>query len=313
MRWQSLYLGVGLCGALAIAAVRQKAFDHHKRIRERDDVYFLPPPATVKVLTFGYEDTVADLLWAHVRVAQGLRLRQMRRFDSLLDFYDLINHLAPKWRSPYLYVDALITIQPGGEPSLREIKKVREVLERGVKHRPFDAELWLNLGQFLAFIAPPSYLDKLPELARKWELDGTRYLAKAAVLGAGDSRIGWQALGGANRLVRAGKLKASIRFLRRTYAATDDPSLRERIEQKLRRLLGKEASERQLNIFHRFNRVMKAELPWIGRAQALTLGPPPWPSYCSGSAHQHEAKCATNWNEWTKRSPVEPLPAKTAK
>src|SRR6185503_18069668 len=123
--------------------------------------------------------------------------------------------------------DALITFQSAETP-LEEVRKAREIMERGVAARPLDGELWLVLGQFVSYIAPGSYLTDEEEIKR-WRREGVVYLARAAELGGDDSKISWQALGGVGILHRAGERDAAIRFLKRTMAVTEDEELKEQL------------------------------------------------------------------------------------
>ena len=153
---------------ITVSSVRRHLWATNKRIQNRHDVYFLPPPAQVERLSLGYKYALADVLWAHVLVSQGLHTFERRRFENLLRLYDTINLLDPKWRTPYLLADALITFQATTTP-LNEVIKAREILERGVKNRPFDGEIWLNLGQFVSFVAPSSYIEIM---IRSWPPNG---------------------------------------------------------------------------------------------------------------------------------------------
>ncbi len=292
---------------MAVSSVRRHLFATHKRVKEKHDVYFLPAPKQLAILSMGYRAAVADVLWAHVMVSQGLHTFQRRRFDNLLLLYDAINELDPTWRSPYLYADALITFQSSVTP-YDEVVKAREILERGVKHRPYDAEIWLNLGQFLAFVAPGTYLDGRPEIAARWRMDGARYLARAAELSGGASHIGWQALGGASVLAKAGELDAAIRFCQRAYAVTDDEELREDLRRKIERYTAELDREKLAGRFEAyrkrddaFKQLVVAELPFIRRNAALVLGPPPHPHRCAGLPGDRSPECATTWLDWAYR------------
>lgn len=293
---------VAACLGLAIAlvgSVRGALFDQHREVKNRHDVYFLPPPAQVEAMSLGYEAAVADILWAHVLVSQGLHTFEQRRFENLLRLYDTINRLAPTWRSPYLLADALITFQADTTP-LEEVIKAREILERGTKHRPYDGEIWLNLGQFVSFVAPASYIeDHDPELAARWRREGVAYLARASELGAGRSSISWQALGGANILVEAGERDAAIRFLKRTYAVTDDEELKQDILKRLERLVAERELARYRGRDEAFRERYRGQLPFLSRDQILVLGPPPAPARCAGS--NDEPRCATTWRGWSQR------------
>jgi len=161
-----------------------------------------------------------------------------RRFDNLNRLYDVINELDPTWRTPYLMADALITFQIG-QPSYDDLLKARSILERGVQALPNDAEIWLNLGQFVAFVAPSTYLDDVhPEESQRWRADGARMLARAAELGAGElSFVTWQAIGGAGILEKPGARRGDS--LPRAGPGRDRrPKLRDYIGRRLASLKG---------------------------------------------------------------------------
>lgn len=292
-------LALVLAGGL-IASVRAPLAEQERRVKETSDVYVLPGPDEVVRLSMGYRAALADYLWASVLVTQGLRTQEKRRFENLTRFIDAINALDPQFRDPYRYADALITFQGNTTPH-HEVLKVREILERGVKNRPLDGELWLGLGQFLAFIAPASkYLENEGEI-QEWREAGARYLARAAELGGDNANISWQAIGGVGILNRAGERDAAIRFLRRTLAVTDDDELKERIRPQLEALMGEEQRALYQRREAAFVELWRDDLPFVSKTTVLLLGPPPNPAYCAGGAHAQEAACATTWRERAAR------------
>src|SRR5690242_5393116 len=91
-------VGIVLVAALAVTLVRGRLFSVNRRVRETSDVYPLPPPRQVVMLSLGYRSALADLLWAHVLVSQGLHTEQRRRFDNLTRLLEAINELEPTYR-----------------------------------------------------------------------------------------------------------------------------------------------------------------------------------------------------------------------
>jgi tetratricopeptide (TPR) repeat protein len=298
-KWLTAILLLASVGVIALCLPKLSA--GHRRLRETSDVYVLPPPADVVRLALGYRAALADYLWAHVLVSQGLHTFEKRRFEHLTLYLDTINALDPQFRDPYLMADALITFQANETP-LEEVRKAREIMERGVAARPLDAELWLVLGQFVAYIAPGSYLTDKQEIDR-WRREGAQILARAAELGSADANISWQALGGAGILHRAGERDAAIRFLQRTLAVTDDEELKDELRRRLRVLLG----EQQANEYQRREAAMKEQ--WFRgdvrfvrkRETVLLLGPDHDDAYCAGGAHADDLRCARTWREWSER------------
>src|SRR5690606_38306020 len=169
-----------------------------------------------------------------------------------------------------------------------------------------DAEIWLALGQYVAFVAAPSYLsDTHPEEAERWRREGVEYLRRAAELGQS-----WQAMGGATILARAGDTSAAIRFLRDAHASADAPELKREIEQRIDRLLSQEQAADDLLAaieieayrarVAAFDRILAERLPFVRADQGLVMGPPPAPARCAGIGH-HEPDCATTWRAWADR------------
>ncbi len=293
-------LALVVAAAVAITLVRAPLAATNRRVKETSDVYPLPPPRELVVLSLGYRAALADLIWAQVLVSQGLHTEQRRRFDNLVSLLDAINELEPTYRDPYLFAESLITFQAKDTPR-DEVLKARAIMERGVANRPLDAELWLALGEFVAYVAPGTYLDDPAEQAQ-WRLDGARMLARAAELGGDNANVSWQALGGASLLSRAGERDAAVRFLRRTLAVTDDRELKDKIEAQLGRLLGQERDD----VFVRLEAGIRAErhhdLPQVARTEYMLLGPPRDPAYCAGAAHASELACSPTWRAWEERS-----------
>ncbi|MDI1451219.1 hypothetical protein [Polyangium sp. 6x1] len=282
--------------ALCIGAVQGRVAKQHARVKETSDVHLLPPPKEVVTLSFGYRAALADVLWAHVLVSQGLHTFERRRFENIADLIDTINELDPEFRDPYLMSDALITIQIG-ESGREDVDRTRAILERGTRNRPLDAEVWRTAGQFIAFIAPGSYLTD-PDERAAWKADGARMLARAAELGGDAGSMGWAAVAGAGILTRQGARDAAIRLIQRTLAVTDDEELRERLQRDLAQLVGEASSEAYRRRQTEMIELTLRDVPFISKSTLFVLGPPFDPAYCAGGAHADDRRCALTWKAW---------------
>lgn len=286
---------IALIAALALYGLRWRLFDAHRKVKETADLYVLPPPSSVVKLSLGYRAALADYLWADTLVQQGLRVAERRRYDHLLLYIETINELDPSLRDPYLLVDALVTFQFGETPHW-ELVKTRQILERGAREHPLDGEIWLNLGQFVTFIGPGGYLTDPAEI-EAWRAEGARYLARAAELSGDQSNIAWQALAGATILNRKGERDASIRFLKRTLAVTEDDELRNDLLRRLEALLGEEQIDTQRQREEEFRRVWGDSFRFVSRTALLVLGPQPDVGRCAGEAGAKLRTCARTWNQ----------------
>ncbi len=302
MRGDGVIVGVFFAGLALVASTQLPVREISLKVKETSEAYLLPPPDHLVLMSLGHRQALADLLWANVLVTQGIRVEERRGFETVGQYLDAIIELDPQFREPYLLSDTLLTFQAVEVPK-SEVYKAREVLERAVKERPDDAMLWLQLGQFVAFIAAPSYL-KDPEEQQRWRVDGARYLARAAELGVADPNIQWQALGGAAILSHAGERQAAMAFIHRTLATTEDEELRARLQGKLAELQTAEEQAAYTARLSAFREVWRAAYSGRSVDFVLAAGFPQAPPLCAGglhSDHASEPACAPDWAEWARR------------
>ena len=296
-----------------IAGSRAPAADTSYRVKQTEDVYTLPPPEVVDVLSFGHRAALADYLWAGVLVEQGLHTQEKRRYDNLPYLIDTINALDPTFRDPYMLVEALTVFQTGGATH-EDVQRARAILERGARNMPNDPEVLGAAGSFIGLMAPSSYLTD-PAEKERWTVDGAAYLARAAELGDDKKMIGWQALGGYNLLRKTGRHREAVQFLQRALAGTDDEELRERIKSTLDKLaqtdqaLEKGEQRRAMAAFRRrqdrFDEIWRKTYALASRTATLVMGPPYDPAYCAGGRHREDARCALDWAGWSARIEAE--------
>ena len=173
--------GVAVLGATAVGSLRAPLVARFAKVHERSDVYSLPKPDQVVVASLGYRAALADYLFAHVLVWHGLHFAEKRRLDFAAEYLDTIVTLDPTFRDPYYFGDTLIATQPT-KPRREDYVRARKLLERGMDARPFDTELWLSSGQFIAYIAAPWLED--PKEQAEWRLAGANARASVRALGS---------------------------------------------------------------------------------------------------------------------------------
>jgi tetratricopeptide (TPR) repeat protein len=291
---------------ICIHGVRANVAAAHARAKEDSDVHLLPPPKDVVVMSLGYRAALADVLWAQVLVAQGLRTMDRRRYDTIADMLDTINELDPEFRDPYLWSDALINLQVTAAKK-EDIERTRMIVERGTRNRPLDPEVWRTAGQFVAFTGPGTLI-RDPEEVREWRHAGAKLLARAAELGGDVGFAGWSAVASASILTRQGERDAAIRLLRRTLAVTEDEELRENLLGQLRYLLGEQQEEAHRKRQAELLELSRKDLPFIGRTALHVLGPPFDSAYCAGGKPATEKRCALTWKDWAKAGEPESTP-----
>ncbi len=289
-----------VAGAAALVAVaRPKAVAITEAVAETSDSYALPPAHVLPQVSMGYRSALADLLWAHVMVTQGLRMRERRPFDYVVQYMDAISTLDPTFRDPYRLVDTIVAFQSNDPNKVENVRHARRLMELGLQRFPLDAELWLDYGQFLAFVAP----SVLPTAAeqQQWRHDGAVALSRLTDLGGSDENTLYKSLAAVRFLVHNGENEAAIRMLEKAYAITDDPDTRDQIEARLRVLLGNRAESQRLLVTRKFEETWRNDLPFVARTTISLIGPPVDTWKCAGfqfGARTTASSCPRDWQTW---------------
>jgi tetratricopeptide (TPR) repeat protein len=260
-------------------------------VGERDDVYTLPPPEQLHAATLGWDAAAVDLLWSELLVQYGTHWSEHREFRDVPKYLDAILELEPTYAPLYRFADTMLAYRPlqGTED---DVRLARGYLERGTRARPGDAKVWMQYGQFLAFIAP-SFLHQEAE-RDAWRKDGAAAMGHAVELGADADR----ALSAATMLSRAGATEAAIHYLERAYALTERPEMSEIHDTIGRRLAALEASalrDQADAAAHAIEARWRRELPFLSRDRYLLLGPAVDPGRCVGLAASDRPECIRDW------------------
>jgi hypothetical protein len=290
-----------LLGVLLIAWSRPGVSSRYGSVKRGNDPLLLPPPEQVLIGSLGYRAAVADALFAHVLVWYGEHLRQKVRFEFVAQYLDIVTTLDPTFREPYYYGDALITLQTQA-PERKDYEAARRLLERGVQNRPYDTELWLVTGQFLAYSAPPYLKDEAA--AAEWRLEGARKLARACELVNKNENIPYHCITAAGLFDRAGDRASLLRFLERVVAAIDDPAIQELALAYWAKVRSEEDKERLGRRRAAIDERWKGDLPIVNRVKAMVIGPSFDPAACAGL----DKGCVTSWRDWAEKLPPEDGP-----
>jgi tetratricopeptide (TPR) repeat protein len=284
-----------------IGLSRSWLFPRFLMLREKSDVYALPSPDQVVVASLGYRSALADLLFAHVLVWHGLHFQEKRVLEFAADYLDTVSALDPTFRETYYYGDTLIAMRPI-PPTREDYWRARKLLEKGLANRPGDTELWLSAGQFMAYVAAP-WLDDEKEKA-EWRLAGARVLARACELVGSNERVPFHCITAASLFTKAGEREATIQFLERVLAVSDDDEIRDLATRYLQVALGEQARNRLQVRANRLREAWRQDLPFVNLTQELVLGPPIAADRCAGLG-QSASACATTWHTWRERVEAE--------
>jgi hypothetical protein len=275
-------------GLLVLVEQRAKLAEAHQRVTAEHDVYLLPGPTQTKALSLGYRAAVADLIFGHVLVAAGIHLGQKRLFEFADLYLETINELDPKFRDPYRYADAILTLQSVPVPE-EMYRKARRLLLRGTREFPYDQALWASAGQFLAYLAPGQL--KNPTEATEFRQEGARILARACELIGTNENIPYHCVTAASLFSEMGNRAAAQASLEKLLIVSDDPELRSMARGQLA-AMGIQAHA------ERFEQLKKDDLPFVSHSGLAALGPRFDPAACAGKrSRAPDDPCATTFRE----------------
>jgi hypothetical protein len=235
-----------------------------------------------------------------VLVTQGLRAQEHRPFEHLPLYLEAIHTLDPKFREPYKYADTLLTFQANDPNKEQNVRIARDFLELGLKEYPTDAELWLNYGEFVAYVGPGSLTDEREQKA--WRERGAAALMKAGRLGSKDENLLWHSVAALGLLAdEESEREALIHFLERVYAMTEDPELREHVLKKLR-LLVRDRTESRLERQQKAFEQAWRKMSFLTRTELRIIGPGPDTWKCAGTVPLGAAsdRCDRDWSAWSR-------------
>ncbi len=282
---------IAFLAALGVDRLRAPLADVCHRVKQEGDVFLLPPPKQLPAATLGYKAALVDWLWADLLVQSGIHFADKRPFDDLERYIDGILALEGDFAPLYRYVDTLLIYRPP-QGTAEDARKARAYLERGTRERPFDHKLWLQYGQFVAFLGP-NYLPTDEEKDR-WRAEGSEAIFRSVELG-GDPDY---SLSAAGMLSRRNQREANLRMLshlERAYALADDPHTQDEIRAKIVRLQDEDtvrrADERRRVLDERRNR----EFPFLTRGEYLQIAPLSDPLRCTGPERGRTKACALDW------------------
>lgn len=279
---------LALGGVAGISLVQPSLARSAHKVRQRDDVFLLPPPAELRAMTLGYRAATTDLLWAQLLLEVGLHWQEKRPFPYITRYIDGILSVEPDFPTIYDFVDTMIMFPPPPGANAEDARITRRYLERGVEARPFDANVWLHYGQFITFLAQSFLTDK--EEIERWRTEGALALMRAVELGSDAQR----SLAAVTILSKSGERKATIEHLQRAYAMTDDVGMREQFALRLKSLQADAVAEDAVSVV---DRAWQTGFPFLSRGTTLLLGPRRSATLCAGTTSYTRRGCPRDWQQ----------------
>ncbi len=288
-----LPLVVALIAGIGVDRIRPALADICHRVKQEGDVFLLPPPNQLGKVSLGYRAALVDWLWADLLVQSGIHFADKRPFEDLERYVDGIIALEPDFPTLYRYVDTLFVYRPPAGTT-EDARKARAYLERGTRERPFDHQIWLQYGQFTAFLGPTYLTDE--DEKNRWRKEGAEAIFRSVELGGDADR----SLSAAGMLSRRNEREADLRslsHLERAYALADDPQTQEAIRQKIIRLQSEDVAKRAESRRKILDERRTREFPFLKRGEYLLLAPVVDAAKCTGIEASKSRACALGWTE----------------
>jgi len=187
-----------------------------------EDVYYVPPPRWLTLLSLGHREALGDLLWCRALVYQGEEFANEGALNHVFDYAEAIEHLDPDFRAVYVWIGSAGVYQPN-EVTADDVRRSISFLERGRARFPEDGQLAWLLGATLSFELPPL----LPVAERdNARASGVEHLMDAVRLGGAPE---WVLLSSTSVLSRLGRADLAVGHLEEMYATVSDDEVRAQI------------------------------------------------------------------------------------
>lgn len=247
------------------SGLRVQAMERYLDSRTPEDVYFLPPPEWLAVLSLGHREALASALYPRALVYFGEGFSNRTHGRHVFDYADAMIHLDPEFRRVYRFISmtALYRLTP---PTAEERRRVAEYVREGARRFPSDGDLAWNAGATLAY-----ELSNFEEGEEKERLiaEAQPYFARAVELGAAPP---WMALGTASRLASLGETERAIEQLLRVIPSVDDEDMRAALIARLAELRAEAARDGMLHALESLHEAHQREAPYIPFDFYLVLG-----------------------------------------
>ncbi|MCA9603116.1 MAG: hypothetical protein KC417_13880, partial [Myxococcales bacterium] len=257
IRWVGFVVVLAILG-MTMDRVRGHVQAHAIETATYEDMYYIPPPQWLRVMSLGYDEALAGLLWCKVLVYFGEEVVHRGDIEHIFEYTDAILALDPMFKRVYRWAGTAGIYRPTAT-GVPEVRRSLSYLERASSLFPDDGDLAWDTGATIEFeLLPllPKDDDEIPKLHE----EGVRYLETAARMGAGPA---WLVLTNATSLRKLGRNEQALRHLEEMYALVQDDDTREQIELRLEGLRAGAAAEALRSTERDLRDRHQRDFPWI--------------------------------------------------
>ncbi len=248
-----------LIGALTgIWALRGRAMDHYLGTQAYEDIYYLPPPQWLEVMSLGYRRALADLIWLRALIYFGDEFENRGAVKHVFNYGDSMLELDPDFERVYRWVGVAGVYTPEGSP-VEYLERAVDVLRLGTQRFPDNGTLAWDTGATIAYELLPRLPKDYPN-REQLQLEANEHMMAAARLGEGPE---WLVLTNATLLSKLGHSEREQRHLEEMYTIVRDPDVKAQIERRLSRLRDEAYAEAFRSVNEEFQERRLREFPYM--------------------------------------------------
>jgi len=250
---------LAILGVVAgIWSLRGRAMDQYLGTQSYEDIYYLPPPPWLEVMSLGHRRALADLIWLRALLYFGDEFANRGAVKHVFNYGESMLALDPDFKRVYRWVGMAGVYTPTGS-SNEFVERAIDVLRRGSERFPNDGELAWDTGATITYELLPHLPKDDPDRARL-EAEGNDYMMAAARLGGGPP---WLVMTNATSLRKLGQTDRELRHLEEMYAMIRDPKVKAQIEIRLAQLRDETYAEAFRSANEEFERRREEEFPYM--------------------------------------------------
>jgi hypothetical protein len=140
---------------------------HYLETQTYEDIYYLPPPEWLQVMSLGHRRALADLIWLRALIYFGDEFESGGAVKHVFNYGDSMLALDPDFRRVYRWVGVAAVYTPTGSP-LEFIERSIDVLRRGAERFPNDGELAWDVAATITYELLPALPKDDPNRERLW-------------------------------------------------------------------------------------------------------------------------------------------------
>lgn len=237
---------------------------------ETAEVLYVPDTRLVRLMTLGYEQAAADVMWVRTLGYFSRHFTRDRRYPWLEYFLDQVIELDPHFDKVYHWAGASVLY--GQRFTVENIELSTRFYRRALENNPDDYEAAYRIG-LNYYVEMPGALARAGEgeaAADAQREIGLEYLERAANIPAAPERMRQLVASISQRL---GKQRLALQYVVDLYLQTTDPERRAALEQRIEALRAA-GGDAYAAAAERFDKAWRSSYPYVPPAVYALMGEP---------------------------------------